>query len=1067
MRRYNVIIRVIAIFIFSSLFCSQLQAQQRIKKTVFQGFWWDYYNNNFPNGWANYLAEMAPRLKVAGFDAIWIPPVYKNASTGSVGYSPFDMYDLGDKYQKGGSNLSVASRVGTKDELLRMIAVMHANGIEVIQDIVLNHNDGAGANNGSGGIDPEAAFSMKNNSGYKNFRFTSYATPILDDSQNDYWTRSGRWSKNYPNFHPTLSHNCMTGDICDALFGPDICYQSGSFGQSSNIPTAGTTTINGITRPYYNPAQSSDYMRNNGRSWIQWFKKQTGADGWRWDAIKHFEIPVQEDYIYNTKYNLPTWSAGGQDMFCVGEWIGNKSEIDAYVNNVKSGSAPNGVTNEKHTGTFDFSFRGYGPSGGLFNMVHGLGNFNMQNIPGEQQSERVMVYPGGKIVHRTVPYINSHDSYRPFLDANGNFLKPLGDNTGWNMGSELGGNGSHIDPREPRLAAAYAAGFAIDGNPCVFIEDLFDLGTTGKRFTHQPTSTNDMPIRGDIQNIIQAHQRLGFKDGDYGVPSSLTNQFAPFYQKGNSGDHVIFERIGKAIIGVTDAFNAGSDNLNDQETFISCSFPIGTVLYDYSGAHAINSITVTDNFGDQNNKRVLIKTAPVGHTIPGAFGHGYSVWAPAPAGVTITSVQQLYDHLATYQQPLNTQTTQEWEMADDLGDSHCQSLGQGGALPSNSTNQRVACKVFSDAGKIITFTAFPEIDGRSINISLWDLQGNKLSEADGIANAGVGVTGAYTPASAGWIIVKVRNSVSNQLGQKCYVKVAYTAPVSVATATRLPATQAAIWTGNKGSADVQDCGNWEEGKFPSANTNVIIPAYSNPMPVVSTPLSVKNIVVEANASITINNTTLSIAGSITNAGIINATSATIEMSGTNPQVIPANTFKIIKSLVINNTSTVTVSDSINITQTLISNAGVLNSNGLITLKSTSITNTAIIPEVKGTINGAVTVERFIPMGKRAYRHLSAGVNSTSSIRANWQNGGVYSLGTGIHITGSASGAQGFDATITGAPSMFTYTAGAANFSSIPNTDNTSLSAIKGYRVFIMGDRNADLITAVQALIIFY
>ncbi|MEO6759101.1 MAG: alpha-amylase family glycosyl hydrolase, partial [Saprospiraceae bacterium] len=203
------------------LVTNQTAAQAtRVKKVLVQGFWWDYRNDNFKNHWSDYLTELAPRLKTLGIDAVWVPPSYKNGSTGSVGYSPFDAYDLGDKYQKGGTDsLNVRSRMGTKDELLRMVAVLHANGIEAIQDIVLNHVDGAGPNTGSGGQDPEPSYSMANSNGYKNFRYVSFATPLLDESQNDYWTRSGRWSKNYPNFYPNLNNNCTTGDICSAYFG--------------------------------------------------------------------------------------------------------------------------------------------------------------------------------------------------------------------------------------------------------------------------------------------------------------------------------------------------------------------------------------------------------------------------------------------------------------------------------------------------------------------------------------------------------------------------------------------------------------------------------------------------------------------------------------------------------------------------------------------------------------------------------------------------------------------------------------------------------------------------------
>lgn len=142
------------------------------RQIVLQGFWWDYWNNNYQNGWANYLTELAPRLKSLGIDAVWIPPTIKNTGTNSVGYAPFDHYDLGDKWQKG----STKTRLGDKDELLRMMAVMKANGIDVIQDVVLNHVVGAGSQTGSGGQDP-AAMDDGQTSRYKNFRYSCYATP--------------------------------------------------------------------------------------------------------------------------------------------------------------------------------------------------------------------------------------------------------------------------------------------------------------------------------------------------------------------------------------------------------------------------------------------------------------------------------------------------------------------------------------------------------------------------------------------------------------------------------------------------------------------------------------------------------------------------------------------------------------------------------------------------------------------------------------------------------------------------------------------------------------------------
>ncbi|WP_205500510.1 T9SS type A sorting domain-containing protein [Rufibacter psychrotolerans] len=1041
--------KLIRLFIFFLLLfvLPWAQAQQRVKKTIFQAYWWDYWNSNFPNGWANYLTELAPRLKAAGFDAVWIPPVYKNASTGSVGYSPFDVYDLGDKFQKGGDGVTVRTRVGSKDELLRMIAVMHANGIEVIQDVVLNHNDGAGANNGAGGQDP-AEMSMRSNGGYKNFRFTSYATPLIDDSQDDYWTRSGRWAKNYPNFHPNQFNNTIEGDLYNPLFGPDISYQHQAYGQSSNIPTLGSATLGNVIRPYYNPAQRENYMRDKGREWIMWFKKQTGSDGWRWDAVKHFPIEVQEDYIYNTKYLLPAWVKGGEDMFNVGEWIGDKGAIDNYVNAVKSG-------NEKHTGTFDFALRGYGPNGGLYSMVLGNGGYNMQAIPGEQQGERYHDY-GGKRVYRTVPFVNSHDTFRPKLQGNGNFQGNLGEEGGWNIGDEVGGNGKHLDPREPRLAAAYAVAVAVDGNPSFYFEDFFDVGTTGKRWSHDPTNTADLPTRTDLLNLLQAHQKLGFKDGEYAVPTDSGN---PHYGKGHAGDHLVIERKGKAIIGITDAYASVGDNSQDQEVYVTVDPSWnGKLLYDYSGAHGISTTEV------YNDSRVLIKTAPVGHVIAGARGHGYSIWAPAPAGVTFNSVQDIYNYLATYAPPRNRETTQEWEMADDLGDSHCQSLGQGGRLPDNSTNQRVAGKIFVEAGKPVIVKVYPEFNDRNVTVSLWNLQGSRVGEAAGVSTSSAPVTLNYAPAATGWLVMKVRNSTATQWGQKVWVNATYTAPATLDTrsADAEASTRVAIWTGNKGTTDVTDCGNWEEGKSPDQNTNVVIPAYSSPSPIIAADLVVKSFIVEEGASVTLQNASLKVFGALQNSGTIDAQNGKVELLGTEPQMIAANTFlgNTIRDLTIGNAAGVSLGGALALTGQLTVNTGTLSTNGHLVLKSEEGTSAIVAPVASGgNVVGNVLVERFIPANNnQAYRLLGASVTG-GTLYDTWQNGGANVPGLGMHITGGAgqSTSQGFDAI--GEASVYTFNVAKQTWEPVPNTNAMTLSVSQGYLAYVRGDRKQENLTS--------
>jgi alpha-amylase len=454
----------LALFLF--LFSWQWSVQTAVaqvnptnRQIVLQGFWWDYWNANYPNGWANYLTELAPKLKEMGVDAVWIPPTIKNGGQNSVGYSPFDHYDLGDKFQKG----FLKTRMGDKDELLRMVAVLKANGIDVIQDIVFNHADGAGSQNGAGGQDP-AAMDDGRTQRFKNFRYASWATPAVNESAANYLARSGRFHKNWQNFYPNPGNVCCTNDINSVWWGPDISYESNAVGQSSNAT--------------FNPVQQQGYMRNEMRRWVIWNKKQMGWDGVRLDAVKHFSTVVTEDFLWNMQFGS-LWANGGNDMFAVGEWVGGMGDLDAWANNVQN-----------RAGTFDFALRN-----ALTGIVSGNGNFDMGTVPNFQQQNR----------QRTVPFVNNHDTFRPQLSATGNY-------TGWNTGSQLG---PHIEPNDGRLSVVYAIALAVDGAPQVFFEDLFNIGYLGNRFSHRPTVDSTLPVRSDIANLMWCHQNLRFKEGPY------------------------------------------------------------------------------------------------------------------------------------------------------------------------------------------------------------------------------------------------------------------------------------------------------------------------------------------------------------------------------------------------------------------------------------------------------------------------------------------------------------------------------------------------------------------------
>ena len=741
-----------SLFFFTLSFV-QVQADVH-KKVVLQAFWWDYWNDNYPNAYANYLTELAPRLKKYGINAVWVPAFYKNKdATGSMGYSPFDHYDLGDKYQKG----SVTTRFGTKDDVLRMIAVMHANGIEVLEDIVLNHVDGAGSERkgADGGEDPQARDNK-----WKNFRYVSYATPVGDGSAQDYWSRSGRWPKNWPNFHPNDGHNSNTGEWCSDWWGPDICYEPGAYGQSSNAKG-------------FNPVQGENYMRNEARNWMMWFKKQTAVDGYRWDAVKHFPEYAQQDFLYNVKYNLPEWCQGGEAMLSAGEYVGNKEEVDGYCRDVRNA---NGGT-EFMMGSFDFPLVFQ-----LQNMVNAGGYFYIGNLPSAQQNMRYAEYKNDK-VHRLFTFVNNHDTFRPHLTNDGKYT----DN--WE-----GSMGNVINPNKPRLGAAYATIMAMDGNPCVFMEDLFDL-TNGKRYTHNPSNETELPVRSQIRNLIWCHQNLDFKYGDYNV-------------LWEDDDLLVIERVGRAIIAINDNGN------NDRTAWVKTSF-YNVNMKDYSGS------VDYDWYINDNWFEVKAPKADNG-------GSGYAVWAPA-------GKEDLY---APYR---SKTTTQEWEMADDLGDSHCESLGQGGALPKNSTAQRLVGKIYVEKGKNVEYTMHPDETGRDITVAFYDLDGNRLTKKNGTSD----VTGTWNATYSGWVAIKVWNTTSSNDGQKCWVRASYQAPATLTnTMNDRATTRASIWTGNGGSSSWTECKNWEQGKVPTSSSKVVIPENAPIVPVVNTDVTIKSLQIE-------------------------------------------------------------------------------------------------------------------------------------------------------------------------------------------------------------------------------
>lgn len=178
----------------------------------------------------------------------------------------------------------------------------------------------------------------------------------------------------------------------------------------------------------------------------------------------------------------------------------------------------------------------------------------------------------------------------------------------------------------------------------------------------------------------------------------------------------------------------------------------------------------------------------------------------------------------------------------------------------------------------------------------------------------------------------------------------------------------------------------------------------------------------------------------------------VVLNGNTPQNISGNlTFH---NLELNNIAGATITAGTGNTSTISSSltitSGELTTNGNLVLASNA-TSTARVANSAGTISGNVTVQRFIPGGKRAFRLLAHPFNSNLS---------TSSLTDNIDITGL--GGAPFTTTLSNNPSAFGYNTTTANSSLSPDPGWIALEAahnfepLKGYRVLIRGSKGEGL-----------
>ncbi len=278
------------------------------------------------------------------------------------------------------------------------------------------------------------------------------------------------------------------------------------------------------------------------------------------------------------------------------------------------------------------------------------------------------------------------------------------------------------------------------------------------------------------------------------------------------------------------------------------------------------------------------------------------------------------------------------------------------------------------------------------------------------------------------------------------------------------------WVGNA-NTNWNTAGNWSSNKVPDSLVSVKIPTGCTNYPIIdvsNTNNAVNNLTIQSNSLM--NNGGLSIKNSLNSNGVITG-SGTVTFNGSAAQNV-SGTGKV-SNFTLNNANGATIDSlgKLTITGTLKLKLGILTTNGNLELNSDS-TGTAMLGYYgingnTGTINGAISVERYIP-AKSARKYVFISSPITQSVRNGWQQQ-VYITGngTGGSVCGSTSGngtvstdkynSNGFDVSPTSVASLYTYNATPNNgtrWLSISNTTSTNLTAGIGYRANIRGNRNS-------------
>ena len=270
---------------------------------MMQAFEWD---TPADGGYYKFLKENAKKIKKAGIDALWLPPMCKGGGDQDVGYGIYDLWDLGEFDQKG----TVRTKYGTKEELLEAIDELHKNEIKVYADVVLNHK---------GNADFEEEFMARMVDQNNRERDVSEDMKIKAWTGFDFPGRAGEYSDFVWHYYHFTGVDYDANTDTKAIFrilGDGKYWDEGVSDEKGNFDYLMNADID----------HSHPEVREEIFKWVDWFMEETGVDGFRYDALKH----ISDEFIYDLSKHI--MEKKKEDFYLFGEyWQYDEGQIDGYL----------------------------------------------------------------------------------------------------------------------------------------------------------------------------------------------------------------------------------------------------------------------------------------------------------------------------------------------------------------------------------------------------------------------------------------------------------------------------------------------------------------------------------------------------------------------------------------------------------------------------------------------------------------------------------------------------------------------------------------------------------------